>query len=95
VTELVHVEGEVVRVVRGGFEDTHEGGTSSRDQSVVRLTQPSELAGRLIRVVVDDPEADALRNEGAVAFDVDPTDLELDAIFSGALMNVRRGEALQ
>jgi hypothetical protein len=91
VTQLVEVEAEVVRVVPGGFEDHLEGGaTVRRDQSVAHVTAPPELAGRTLRIVVDDPAADALLREGAVAFDVDPSDLELDTLFSGALANVRR-----
>jgi hypothetical protein len=91
VTGLVEMVGEVVRVVPGGFEDHVEGGTVARDQAVVRVTAPAELAGRMVRVVVDGPVAAAsLGREGPVAFAADPADLELDAVFSGALEDLRR-----
>ena len=94
-TELVEVEGEVVRVVAGGFEDHDRGGTVRRDQSVVRVTRPAELSGRVLRIVVDDDAADALRREGGIAFAVEASDLELDTVFSGALTSLRRLEEPQ
>lgn len=90
-TRLVEIRGDVVRVVRGGFEDFAEGGDVRRDQAVVEVTQPSDLAGRVVRIVIDDDAAaDVLDREGPVAFDVDPSDLELEVVFSGALENLRR-----
>ena len=94
-TELVEIEGEVVRVVPGGFEDHEGGATVRRDQSVVRVTRPAELSGRLLRIVVDDEAAAALRREGGVAFAVEASDLELDTVFSGALRSLRRLEEPQ
>jgi len=91
VTGVVEIAGEVVRLVPGGFEDRVEGGTVVRDQAVVRVTAPPELAGRVMRVVVDDPAAaESLGRVGPVAFAADPADLELDAVFSGALENLRQ-----
>jgi hypothetical protein len=89
--DVEEVRGEVIRVVRGGFEDHGPDGAVRLDQSVVRVIEPAALAGRTLSIVIDaDDASDVLGSEGPVAFVIALEDLDLDVIFTGALTELRR-----